>query len=494
MHFSLMSQANSPSPAPVDKGKLPLVEANAISLADIKPTETGQTIEIRVYRKWVAKNVKTQVASNFCAILLDKQGNAIQANMDLKDTDHFDELLQLNNAYRISRFLCRRTKIWDRTLPNETTLVFGRYTSIIPISNTDFPEHHFNFIAYNEVNERANISGAPLIDYIGCIYRISNPIISGNAMASRRTRRIIDIQNLDGINLPFLIWGEMAEKFDINEYAKMQKPVIIALSSAWASKKYGDFINPIPALEIQRQPYGSDAEEQMRNRYTIEALLSVNPQHYEQIRFTTEATLLQIIAPNGWYYRKCSACNVKVAEDPAVSQCHNHGPQPIPNYGYCFKAIVDDGTATATITCFSPEAHTFVPDCNTIVNTIEDKDTYHVPLPLKQAEGHAYIFKYHFGKKAKPGNPNFTLDAVFKPVTEPLLALPSTEAVSSPPAEILEEPSSHSDQTAETTETTSSAKNNMQAVAEDSEAKNKTAKRGLFQEAQPQQKKPRQEN
>nr|GEX02503.1 hypothetical protein [Tanacetum cinerariifolium] len=71
-----------------------------------------------------------------------------------------------------------------------------------------FPEHHFNFIAYNEVDERANVTGAPLADYIGCIYRISNPMIT--------------------------------EKFDMNEYATLQKPVIIAVSSAWANKRYGD--------------------------------------------------------------------------------------------------------------------------------------------------------------------------------------------------------------------------------------------------------------
>ncbi|GJV02440.1 hypothetical protein Tco_1336009, partial [Tanacetum coccineum] len=43
---------------------------------------------------------------------------------------------------------------------------------------------------------------------------------------------------------------------------------------------------------------------------------------------------------------------------------------------YCFKAIIDDGTATATLICFSPEAHTFVPDCNTVLTSTEDKDTY----------------------------------------------------------------------------------------------------------------------
>ncbi|GKD97746.1 DNA helicase, partial [Tanacetum coccineum] len=384
-----MTEANNPNIIPMDKGKLPLVEATTVSLADIKPRQTNKTIEVRVYRKWVAKNVRTQVASNFCAILLDKEGNAIQANMDLRDTDYFNDLLQLNNAYRI--------------------------------------------LPYNEVNQRADINGAPLIDYIGCIYRISDPIRTGDATRTRRTRCIIDIQNLE----------------------------------------YPDLINPVPALEIQRQPYSNPLLEQTRNRYSIEALLSVNPQHYEQIRFTTEATLLEITAPNGWYYRKCNACNVKVSDNSDVSECHNHGSQPTPNYGYCFKAIINDGTATATITCFSPEAHTFVPDCNTVVNTIEDKNPNHVPPVLKEAEGHVYIFQYHFGPKARPGYPNFTLNAVLKPLTELLLALPATEPTKSPPAEILEGPSSGANTTTTDEGPTSPAKNDAQNLPQNPEENRK---------------------
>nr|GEZ36485.1 hypothetical protein [Tanacetum cinerariifolium] len=232
---------------------------------------------------------------------------------------------------------------------------------------------------------------------------------------------------------------------DINAYEKMPKPVIIVVSSTWATKRYEDFINPVPEFEIERQPYNTQLEEQMRNRHMIQSLLNVNPQHYEQIKFMTEATLLQIIAPNGWYYRKCSQCNIKIPEDSAFPQCRNYGPQPTPHYGNCFRDIIDDGTATTTITCFSLDAHTFVPDYNSVVNSVEDKDAYHVPSILSQAEGHRYIFQYHFSKKAKPGRPNFTLNDVLKLSTQPLLALPEPESTNSHPAKILEESSTSID-------------------------------------------------
>nr|GEW43235.1 ATP-dependent DNA helicase PIF1-like [Tanacetum cinerariifolium] len=93
--------------------------------------------------------------------------------------------------------------------------------------------------AHNEVHAKADITDAPLTDYIGCIHCISDSIISGDATRSRKTRRIIYIQNLDGLSLPFLIWDEMVEKFDLDEYGKMPKLVIIAVSSTWATTKYG---------------------------------------------------------------------------------------------------------------------------------------------------------------------------------------------------------------------------------------------------------------
>ncbi|GKB97189.1 DNA helicase [Tanacetum coccineum] len=301
-----MAETTKTPPKAAEKGKMILFQHEVINLRDIRPTHPNKIIEVRIYQKWIARNVRTKDPSNFCCILLDKEGNAIQTNMDLKDTEYFDQLLQLNNAYKISRFWCTETKKWQRTLDNKTILNFGRYTSFDTIANDPFPEHYFNFIAYNEVQSKADVSGATLTDYIGCIHQISDPIITGDATRGRTTRRIIDIQNLE----------------------------------------------------------------------------------------------------------------------------------------YCFRIIIHDGTGATTLACFSPEAHTFVPDCNEVVNAVENKDTRHIPVALKKFENATYIFQYHFGKGATAGNPDFTLDAAFKPSSQPLLGLPAPESATSPPQEIMEETSS----------------------------------------------------
>ncbi|GKB68902.1 DNA helicase [Tanacetum coccineum] len=278
-------------------------------------------------------------------------------------------------------------------------LNFGKYTSIQPIPNDDFPEHYFNFIAYNEVQSKADI----ILDVSTASAILLEPVTQPE---SRVTRRIIEIQNLDSLNFPFVIFNDMAEKFDMDAYAEMPKPVVIAVTSRWVTTRYGglqitstlatyyylnpnipevhhilsvyaDFINPTDALEIQSQPRRTDEEERMRNRYSIESLLSVNPQHYQRVKFTTEATIVEINAPNGWY---------------------------------CFKAVINDGINMATITCFSPEAHTFVPDCNEVVNAAANKDTSDVPNALKQVENTTY--RYYFRVVIDDGSATTTITCV----------------------------------------------------------------------------------
>ncbi|GJX72301.1 hypothetical protein Tco_0309472 [Tanacetum coccineum] len=63
------------------------------------------------------------------------QGTAIQANMDVKDADYFNQLMQNHRAYQISGFSCEQTSHWERTLQNHTPLIFGRFIDLQEISN-----------------------------------------------------------------------------------------------------------------------------------------------------------------------------------------------------------------------------------------------------------------------------------------------------------------------------------------------------------------------
>nr|GEY80297.1 hypothetical protein [Tanacetum cinerariifolium] len=103
-----------------------------------------------------------------------------------------------------------------------------------------------------------------------------------------------------------------------------------------------------------------------------------------------------------------------------------------------------------------------------------------IPASLKETENQTYIFQYHFGKKATVGNPAFTLDVVFKPNPQPLLTLPGTEQTTPPPVEFHNE------------EATSTKADN-QSQDTNTKQRDTKAKRQLFEDQCPSDKRQRQD-
>ncbi|GKB08668.1 hypothetical protein Tco_0836980, partial [Tanacetum coccineum] len=171
----LMATTNYPDTTAAAKGKMVAIEPEVSDVISLKPTDYNKTIEVIVYRKWVSKHVLTCQAIRFCCMLIYKQEIAIQANMEAKDTEYFDQLLELGSAYKITGFSCEHT------------------------------------------------------DYIGYIQGVSILYTSRNATSNRTHRRIIDIQNLSGNIIRLAPWHEMALSFNVREYEAMEKPVIIAV-------------------------------------------------------------------------------------------------------------------------------------------------------------------------------------------------------------------------------------------------------------------------
>lgn len=181
-----------------DTGKAIMREEDVIDLMDLKPEDLNKPLELKVYRKWYSKNVPDPNPTGLCFMLLDKKGDAIQANVQLWDMRQLDARLQIGGCYRIQGYGCKKTDKWQRTLPNRMTLLFGKYTQATPIEEAGFPQHHFNFAAYNEVSWRTENKDSILTDYIGIIRNIGAIKEFGDATTNRIARRNIDIQNLNG--------------------------------------------------------------------------------------------------------------------------------------------------------------------------------------------------------------------------------------------------------------------------------------------------------
>lgn len=409
-----------------DTGKAIMTEEDVTDLMDLKSEDLTKPLELKVYRKWQSRNVPDPNPTGLCLILLDKKGDAIQANVQLWDMRLLDPKLQVGGCYRIQGYGCKKTDKWQRTLPNRMTLLFGKYTQLTPIEEAGFPEHYFNFAAYNEVSRRTENRDSILTDYIGIIRNVGAVKEFGDATTNRIARKNIDIQNLNGNVVAFTLWNEAARGFEVSLCTQLQQPVVIAVSSCWAKRfaggvqlsatpatsyylnpeieeadqireLYAELVGPPIPLTIPPGDAGSQVAEMHQGPVSIETLISMNPEAHMQQVFTTEATIMHIDELRGWYFNRCRTCHTKIADGFPHWHCQQIGTKTAPNYSYCLKLLIGDGTGELGVTCFSPAAESLLPPCDEVVNYIPEPNPHVAPPVIHDLLNTRHVFQLHLG-------------------------------------------------------------------------------------------------
>ncbi|GJU58778.1 DNA helicase, partial [Tanacetum coccineum] len=198
---------------------------------------------------------------SLCHAKKKSQNNAIQANMDINNIDYFNPLLKPGTVYRFSNFIYETTNPYHQTLVNKVSLKFGKITrfDILTEKESEFPEHHFEFIAYNQLASKVPYQDEnskmiyPVLT--GCIRSNNNVTPFGDANTGQKYLRKVDIENLDGNIVEFTMWDELVKQFNKAKNRKDKSPVIIVVSSCRVTKYKATpatyyYINPrIPKAE-----------------------------------------------------------------------------------------------------------------------------------------------------------------------------------------------------------------------------------------------------
>ncbi|GKB13505.1 hypothetical protein Tco_0847428 [Tanacetum coccineum] len=232
------------------------------------------------------------------------------SELNSKDYNKTIEVIVHHKVYRISGFSCEETNPWEKTLNNDTSLIFEKFIHTQEVSNLGFPEHYFDFGAYNELAPRANSKTAVLT-------------------ACKVYNRSHHLQN---------------------QYTKAL--VLSEMHSLWTESE-------TRSLPYVQKPWAP-------NKSTL-------------------------------------------------------------------QAIVSDGSATVSITCFSDQANSFTKDYNDVLAKLTNKDPYQLPPSLQELEGTTHIFQVHFDTGSSAKRPDFVLDTVFKPTA---LFLPVPTPIQPPPSEV----------------------------------------------------------
>ncbi|GJR08537.1 nucleic acid-binding, OB-fold protein [Tanacetum coccineum] len=411
----------------------------------------GCVIEAKVYRKWTSKSIPDMKEIAFCCILIDRENNAIQANMDVRNTEQFNAKLKLNTVYRISDFICENTNPYQQTLQNNISLKFGKITNFETLlgKESEFPDHHFELISYNELSSRVpyrdeNTSKMvyPILsDYLGCIRSISDLTPFRHANTGQKYRRRVDIESLDGNVVQFTMFDNLAKQFNKQEIDKLPHPVIVVVSSCRVTR-YRDvqlidtpathyYINPRyeeaedayklfkekysqnPRLQVVNYRYQDPEQEKTRNRQTLYTLLQQNPASYKDVRFTCDAMITSFNETRSWSYSSCNECSKLSIKVNGISTCEDHGKQIPPTYRYNFKATVADGTATAEFTFFTQAGQKIVGhSCSDVIQRYQATDKTQLPVELVNTVGKNHIFQIQFSPNTQKGARRFIVNDV----------------------------------------------------------------------------------
>ncbi|PWA53954.1 nucleic acid-binding, OB-fold protein [Artemisia annua] len=388
-----------------ERGKQIMVEPEDIDVMNFKPEDFGKPLDLKVYRKWISKNIPYPNPMGICFILLDKKGGVIQASGQLPDMRQLDTKLQLDACYRIQGYGCKRTDNWQRTLDNKITLLFGRFTQAAPIQDEGFPEHYFNFTPYNEVCRRADTREPILTDYVGILRNIGTIREFGDATNNIISRRNIDMQNLNGNTVMLTLWNDLATDFPIARVEEMEQPVVIAASSCWAKRHAGIIqLSSTPTTSIYLNPPVPTAEhiqevykELLGSAPPMQLLPSEGTSSQPRVRPQT-MTLVAIMGSamqNTMQHFLTDAIIIKIDDSKGC---------------YCFRATLADVTGSIVVACYSPAAHSLVPNITKLLSYVPDRDPYTLPPIIKDLENTKRRFQIHLGKGSRRGYPKFILD------------------------------------------------------------------------------------
>ncbi|PWA87133.1 nucleic acid-binding, OB-fold protein [Artemisia annua] len=418
----------------------------ANNIAALTINDKDKILEAKVYRAWTHWDPPNTTEKGFRAILLDKQGDAIQAYMEPAEINYFKGILIPGKTYRIYGFTCVPTENWQQTLQNNISLSFTTATGFDVIEDEGFPKHYFDFISYNQLPARVidpfDKTKKPQPVLTGCYISSTKSDKIGNPNKNRSVFRKIEIQNLNRNSVELTLWGNLAESFNKEAIDAMEKPVIIAVSSCRVSRfrnnlqlsatpatyyyidpdipelqqykaEYREAFNLNPPLQIIRKAFKDKEREKLRNRYPLAVLMAEPIEPYTDVKFTCEARISDLNTSREWFYRSCSSCSIKVEEKDNGYRCRVHGPVESPTNRYNFKAYITDNTHTVMMTFFSPKADDVVGiDCDTLLKSLKNPDPKDFPKQIQDIVGQQHIFQFHFNTWAKQGPHEFVFNDI----------------------------------------------------------------------------------
>ncbi|KAK1667306.1 hypothetical protein QYE76_055465 [Lolium multiflorum] len=136
--------------------------------------ETGKCkVRVRISRLWESFNPKNNILFGLDSLLIDDQGETMQARVLPNDIELFEERLVEGKVYALSDFTVQETRESYMSCSNYWTIYFRRKTVVNEIEGDidSIPLHSFEFVNFKDLHSRRD-NNSLVTDVLGHIVHV----------------------------------------------------------------------------------------------------------------------------------------------------------------------------------------------------------------------------------------------------------------------------------------------------------------------------------
>ncbi|XP_057793067.1 replication protein A 70 kDa DNA-binding subunit B-like [Salvia miltiorrhiza] len=180
-------------------------------IKDLQPGRSKIALQLRLIRSYdILKFGNKNEAFSHEVIFHDKEGNRVHATINQSSISKIKPILEQGNIYTIKDYVITTNNLKFKTTECKFKILLFRQTRITELEDDTFPNHMFNFKAFDDVAKMEEVQQASLFDLIGVIVSSYKPIEKD---LNGKPTKLMDIviEDLEGKTLSCTLWEQYAD-------------------------------------------------------------------------------------------------------------------------------------------------------------------------------------------------------------------------------------------------------------------------------------------
>ncbi|KAK9667094.1 hypothetical protein RND81_14G232600 [Saponaria officinalis] len=338
------------------------------NIATMAPSKSKYQLIARITRIWEVPSTESGQPNSLDMVILDQEGNHIQATVPKRLVNSFKEILEEGKIYKLQHFEVAQNNKTHRPLRSTPHIIkCNPFTSIVEERNQGqpIPKYKFEFYMLDRLQERTSKTDY-LIDVVGLLTIVEEKRQVITKWGPANCRHIY-IQDQSKQPVRVTLWGSAADQINEQTALETADTKVIVITST--KVVYYEGTNQIQSTYGTKMYVNIDIPEV--NDLLASDVLSTN--HRQRELFICHGTISEVQTETDWKYMSCTKCKKGLQDNMRCNQCKETIEYPMQRYR--IMTTVTDGTASATLVLFDKEAEKIIgKPINKLLDLYEKED------------------------------------------------------------------------------------------------------------------------